>query len=290
MTPLKNVLILMCCTLCLCTLSEDQKQETLHKLEELINDEMLESLHNVMKTNDLTKQETKEDLNEPTKVGEKKDDVPITKVNEKKETVKTSITDNANAKSVEDDAQVVEANEKKTEGYTCADHETLGGQNCKNWKKFGLCKEKAFRAQMRKYCQKTCDLCKPPAPPIPEIPACALTEFGCCWDKKTAAVGKNQEGCLPCKDKYKFLCNNFASDCSSKLEKGLFMRISCPETCQVDCESNLNVHKCKDDKANQQNCIDWARDGACNKAPEKMRAYCKYTCGFCTGPPRAIGG
>ena len=248
---LNNVLVLTCCTLAAAKLNESQKRETLQELGQLFNDEALESLFNVFKTHDLAQREQR-----------------------KKEDPKKAII-TVNDLNVEEDA----------EGYRCADHDSLSGETCKSWQKIGLCKERAFRGQMKKYCEKTCELCTPPAPPIPETPACALTEYGCCWDKKKAAVGKNQKGCLPCKDKYKFLCANFASDCSSKLEKGFYMRLSCPETCHVDCDSNLNVHKCKDDKTNQQNCINWARDGACNKAPQKMRAYCQYTCGFCTGPP-----
>ena len=29
---------------------------------------------------------------------------------------------------------------------------------------------------------------EPPAPPVPKLPSCATTKFGCCWDNSTTAM------------------------------------------------------------------------------------------------------
>lgn len=157
---------------------------------------------------------------------------------------------------------------------------------CPVWKKLGACK---YRSWMRKYCAKTCDICSPPAPPIPVLPACARGNYGCCWDNKTMAKGPVDDliasQCPPCLDmQRKEFCVEWSDKCNSKVKgQGDVMRVRCATTCGTPCKYNLNIHKpkCQDDDAYKTDCVQWFTEGKCVTDIATMRVLCPYSCGFC---------
>ena len=157
---------------------------------------------------------------------------------------------------------------------------------CPIWKKYGACKDRYW---MRQYCAKTCDICTPPAPPIPVLPACAKTTFGCCWDNKTVAKGPVDDlvasQCSPCMDRQsKEFCVGWSDKCDSLIiGQGDVMRERCATTCGTPCNYNLNIHKstCHDDVAYRQSCLQWFTEGKCITDSETMRVLCPDSCGFC---------
>jgi len=165
--------------------------------------------------------------------------------------------------------------------YRCEDDVTTKA-SCKHWAEQGGCK--LFRETMRRYCSKTCELCSPPAPPIPDLPACSKSAHGCCWDNITVARGPTENivasQCPPCLDKQsEQFCLHWSEDCYSPVKgQGDVMRNICPVSCAVPCEFNLNIHKCKD---KSPSCIEWFKDGKCIDEEEKMHAFCPSICGFC---------
>jgi len=168
---------------------------------------------------------------------------------------------------------------------TCKDDATTATL-CPLWKAAGACEIQ--KETMRKYCSKTCDDCKAPIPPVPDVPACAKTQFGCCWDNVTIAQGSTDDliasQCKPCLNKRSAIfCHRWKFDCSSKIiGQGDFMIDSCPITCGVPCDYNMNINRCRDDPASTQNCIGWYDDGKCTTEQDKMRVLCPSMCGFCT--------
>ena len=101
---------------------------------------------------------------------------------------------------------------------------------CPLWKKAGACR---FRSWMRKYCARTCDICTPPAPPIPVLPPCARTKYGCCWDNRTVARGPVEDivhsQCAPCMDRQSLkFCVGWSDKCNSTIiGQGDVMRERC---------------------------------------------------------------
>lgn len=63
---------------------------------------------------------------------------------------------------------------------------------------------------------------------------CKHTKFGCCWDNKTVAKGKYQEGCPACKDRYVAECKAFVKQCGRE-----DIRRICPQTCGVPCSKSM---------------------------------------------------
>ncbi|XP_057295670.1 uncharacterized protein LOC130624118 isoform X1 [Hydractinia symbiolongicarpus] len=156
---------------------------------------------------------------------------------------------------------------------------------CKHWKQGGACENN--RDVMRQYCRKTCNDCKAPAPPVPEVPECASNHYGCCWDNVTVARGPTNDivksQCPPCLDKQsKTFCEHWKSDCTSPIiGQGDVMKKICPGTCGVPCGYNMNINICRDDPANVQNCIKWYDEGKCTTEQSKLRVLCPSMCGFC---------
>lgn len=118
---------------------------------------------------------------------------------------------------------------------------------------------------VRVKCKDTCGQCRAEAPPD-----CKISEFGCCWDNFTMAEGKYQEGCPVCKDKYQEECKAFASQCGRS-----DIRIMCPETCGIKCET------CEDDRYQKDVCGLYKEHGFCTVSPVLMKKICKRTCEFC---------
>lgn len=178
----------------------------------------------------------------------------------------------------------------KDNAVTCKDADREA-KLCQGWKEIGACETN--RRGMRRYCAKTCDLCTPPAPPLPVLPACAKTTFGCCWDNTTAAQGPVVDGltdlhdtqCRPCMDRQSpEFCNRFSDKCHSLRQgQGDVMRNKCPGTCGTPCGYNLNINKqvCEDDEAHRQACLEWFIEGKCETNQGTMRVLCPYSCGFC---------
>lgn len=156
---------------------------------------------------------------------------------------------------------------------------------CSHWKAAGACEN--MRETMEEYCRKTCDLCRAPLPPVPDVPKCAKTDYGCCWDNTTTARGPTNDialsQCAPCMNKQSdWFCNHWKDDCPSpRAGQGDFMRLHCPTTCGVPCDYNMNINKCRDDPENALNCIGWYNEGKCTTEQDKMRVLCPSMCGFC---------
>lgn len=64
-------------------------------------------------------------------------------------------------------------------------------------------------------------------------PACFNSEFGCCWDYVTSALGPGGKGCPPCDDnrRYPNVCQRFRTYCRRKGISGRWMRGNCPYAC-----------------------------------------------------------
>ena len=64
-------------------------------------------------------------------------------------------------------------------------------------------------------------------------PKCFSSEFGCCWDYISAALGPGGKGCPPCDDnrRYPNVCHRFKTYCRRKGISGKWMRGNCPDAC-----------------------------------------------------------
>lgn len=64
-------------------------------------------------------------------------------------------------------------------------------------------------------------------------PACFNSEFGCCWDYVTSALGPGGKGCPPCSDnrRYPNVCQRFRTYCRRKGISGTWMRGNCADAC-----------------------------------------------------------
>ncbi|XP_028400443.1 uncharacterized protein LOC114523653 [Dendronephthya gigantea] len=89
--------------------------------------------------------------------------------------------------------------------------------NTRRWKKV-----------MRMNCKRTCNHCPAPSPP-----ACFSSQYGCCWDYITSALGPGGKGCPPCNDnrRYPYVCRRFKTYCRRKGISGKWMRGNCPDSC-----------------------------------------------------------
>jgi len=105
---------------------------------------------------------------------------------------------------------------------------------CKVWVWHGACR--THTSTLKKYCKKSCGFCGASAPP--KKAACEYSQFGCCWDKVTKALGPNNAGCRPCKDAYRF-CPRFFFECIGGRNR-IFMRTYCPQTCQM-CKKGTKI-------------------------------------------------
>jgi len=131
--------------------------------------------------------------------------------------------------------------------------------------------------KMRGVCLKTCGYCDPP-----ELPECAKTEYGCCWDKKTIKLTSDGSNCPDCTNSYAYACETFHQDCSSAYKPGEFMHQYCPATCEL-CDGNW---KCMDDRLYIRGlCSFWKTEfGWCNSFDRHfdiMRFFCPATCELC---------
>jgi len=143
--------------------------------------------------------------------------------------------------------------------------------------KYGNCKALipktncvAKRNQMLQLCPRTCGFCD-----VPSIPACAKTAYGCCWDLRTTKETRNGDNCPRCLDQFQRLCNTFKDDCEHMGGPGDFMRLRCPETCQV-CEQS-----CQDSGSKGLFCDLWSHLNWCKTKENVMRYHCSKACGFC---------
>ena len=64
-------------------------------------------------------------------------------------------------------------------------------------------------------------------------PGCFNSEYGCCWDYATPAIGPGGRGCPPCEDnpRYPNVCQRFKTYCLRKGISGRWMRVNCPSSC-----------------------------------------------------------
>jgi len=155
---------------------------------------------------------------------------------------------------------------------------------CPVWKRWGACSYISDR------CAKTCEFCTvQSAPPVPFIPKCARTQYGCCWDNKTTAKGPSTDlvasQCPPCMDRQsRRFCFGWRDKCGSEVKgQGDVMRQKCPSTCKVPCKYSMNVHAntCTDREEYKQDCLRWFHQGKCRTHKGHMRRYCPMSCGYC---------
>ncbi|XP_046840569.1 uncharacterized protein LOC124434710 isoform X2 [Xenia sp. Carnegie-2017] len=95
----------------------------------------------------------------------------------------------------------------------------------------GFCykhRAKFWKRMIRRNCKKTCGHCRAPSPP-----ACVNSEFGCCWDYITTALGPGGLGCTRCEDniRYPYVCKRFRKYCRKSGVSGKWMRLNCPNAC-----------------------------------------------------------
>ncbi|CAB3987314.1 Hypothetical predicted protein [Paramuricea clavata] len=85
-----------------------------------------------------------------------------------------------------------------------------------------------WKKKMRRQCKRTCGYCRALSPP-----ACFNSQYGCCWDYVTAALGPGGKGCPPCDDnrRYPNVCRRFKTYCLRKGISGKWMRGHCPDAC-----------------------------------------------------------
>jgi len=128
--------------------------------------------------------------------------------------------------------------------------------------------------RMREICIKTCGYCD-----TPELPECAKTQWGCCWDKKTIKLTSDGSNCPNCFDHYANACYTFRDDCSSRYKPGEFMHTYCPATCEL-CDG-----KCMDERGyGDERCPFWKTEyGWCDSKDKhfEMRFFCPATCELC---------
>ncbi|XP_032239196.1 uncharacterized protein LOC116619011 isoform X2 [Nematostella vectensis] len=95
---------------------------------------------------------------------------------------------------------------------------------CELWEKLGYCQ--FAKHIMKRFCRKTCGFCKAPAPL-----KCHSSKYGCCWDKRTEALGPNGKGCPYCYDVYPHSCGQFDDYCHKRGRNGRFIRYHCFKRC-----------------------------------------------------------
>lgn len=117
--------------------------------------------------------------------------------------------------------------------------------------------------RVREQCRKSCGLCQAVQP------KCKKSEFGCCWDNTTAAVGQERK-CPACIDDT-VDCGLLKINCEDELSRRL-----CPVSCGVCGDAN-----CHDDQHQAEICPGYKEIGACESAKSLMEKYCTKTCGFC---------
>lgn len=172
--------------------------------------------------------------------------------------------------------------------------------NCAVWDKVrGICKsDKPELVEFReKYCQETCQLCKPPAKEECYFSSGEKSKYGCCWDGRTPARGPNNQGCPVCENfkggSYCHMYNRFCFD----TDYAMRLRDECPMTCGY-CKKALSP--CYDESGKEiiceGRCYDIApealckkreKDGYCSQADWKdfLKTNCARTCHFCGSPP-----
>jgi len=292
-----TLLFMLCCVISVSRAAVLKREEIIKEITHILDDDTLKKLddvlnqkyHPVEKDHDVKKvkdhndekdhdvkddalKKLDDDLNQKYHTDEKDHDNKDEKVPDEKD---------LDAK----DHEVKDDKDRNDEAIKCEDdpsHKDI----CSPWKKAGACE--THKDIMRTYCRKTCNDCKAPLPPVPDVPRCSKTQYGCCWDNTTVALGPTnditQSQCRPCLNKRSdVFCNRWKSDCgSSIIGQGDFMKNHCPITCGVPCDYNMNINKCRDDPANALNCIAWYGDGKCFTEETKMRVLCPSMCGFCT--------